>query len=172
MGGPEIDAFQQHAQLLRIDLTPCLLARSWPGETMFLQTLLPQTESVAVPIHRFQDPSFAIAEQEQRRLEDVGLHHLLDEDDQPVDLFPHVRRPGADEHSRLFDLQPDHGRRSNTESTFPRWAASTPGHSRKRYRRSTMSSIAECRCSGGSSACPTSTSAEPLALGLFSVDAQ
>jgi hypothetical protein len=35
-----------------------------------------------------------------------------------------------------------------------------------------MSSIAECRSSGRTSACPTSTNAEPVALAFFNVDAQ
>lgn len=35
---------------------------SRPGETIALQALLPQTESVAVPVHRFQESAFVIVE--------------------------------------------------------------------------------------------------------------
>ena len=90
MGRPEINALQQHVQLLRVDLRARLFARSRLGKTVLLQALLPQTESRAVPVQRLQDPSLLVAEQEQRRLEYVGFHPLLDDECQAIDLFPHV----------------------------------------------------------------------------------
>jgi hypothetical protein len=45
MRRPEINALQQHLQLLRVDLTARLFARSRPGKAVLLQALLPLCEA-------------------------------------------------------------------------------------------------------------------------------
>ena len=61
---PEIHAIQKHAQLIDRDFS-CRFFVSRPGEVIALQALLPQTESVAVSVHRFQESALVIAEQVQ-----------------------------------------------------------------------------------------------------------
>jgi hypothetical protein len=64
MGMPKINAIKQHPQFPRRDL-PGLLFSVRPGKPVFLQPLEPQAESIAVPVHAFDQAPVPVAEQEQ-----------------------------------------------------------------------------------------------------------
>jgi hypothetical protein len=51
------------------------------------ENLRARRNSCSVPVQRLQDPSLPVTEKEPRRLEDVGLHDLLDDQRQAFDLL-------------------------------------------------------------------------------------
>nr|WP_041400995.1 hypothetical protein [Salinispira pacifica] len=49
---PEIDPFKKHFQFFIADGAGSLIIL-WPGELVFLKTLLPEAKSIAIPIECF-----------------------------------------------------------------------------------------------------------------------
>lgn len=85
MGMPEVDAGEQHVQLLRCDF-PHLLFRIRPGEAMFFKAFLDQAKPGGIPKERFQYAPLAIAEEEHRAVfKQVLLQFLFHQDRKAVD---------------------------------------------------------------------------------------
>jgi hypothetical protein len=62
-----------------------------PSEILFLQSFVPQTESVSVPIQNLDDISSAVAEYKQMPGKRIKLHIFLNDNGQAVYGFAHIR---------------------------------------------------------------------------------
>jgi hypothetical protein len=95
MGMPKINAIQEHLEFPRRDL-PGLFFGVRPREPVFLQPLEPQAESIAVPVHAFDQAPVPVAEQEQGAGHGRPVHLPLNNFGQTIHLLAHVRYPWAD----------------------------------------------------------------------------
>ncbi len=86
----EINAGKKHGQLLPCNL-PCLRFRLRPRKLIFFKTLLPQAETVALPIQRFYQRPVPIAEYKDITRQRFLFHLFNNIDGKGVDLFSHVR---------------------------------------------------------------------------------
>ena len=83
---PKIDPIEQHSQLFHGYLAR-LSFRVRPGEPVALKALLPQAETVAVPVQRLQEPPLVIGEQIQVARKRLLLHVGLRNHRKAVDLL-------------------------------------------------------------------------------------
>jgi len=65
--------------------------RHRPAEMFLLQSLLPKTKSITVPIKNLNHRSPTIAENKQLAAQWIQRELLGNQDGQPIDGFPHVR---------------------------------------------------------------------------------
>jgi hypothetical protein len=131
MGMPKINAIKQHPQFPRRDL-PGLLFSVRPGKPVFLQPLEPQAESIAVPVHAFDQAPVPVAEQEQGSGHGRPVHLLLNNFRQTVHLFAHVCDPRADIDFQTGEIQ----HHTKAASTSRRRAEENPAGTKMRNRRS------------------------------------
>ena len=86
----QIKAFNQPAKFSQIAALGELVVIMWPNKFFVLQTLLPKTKSVALPVQRFDLVVVSVGEDVQRAGKGVQSEFLLDQDAQTVDCFSEV----------------------------------------------------------------------------------
>jgi hypothetical protein len=131
MNGGDVQPLEEEAQLPGSNLHD-FLGTLRPGETMFLQTLLPKAKAVAVPVQDLEQGASAVAEYEQMPGEGIQIECAFDEHGKSVDSLTHVRAakgkkdPGLSRHV--------HHKRLNTRSTTSRDEGANPGRTSIRQR--------------------------------------
>ena len=86
----QIQAFNQPAKFAQAAGFCELVFFTWPDKFVVLQTLLPKTKSVAVPVQRFDLVVVSVGEDVQRAGKGVQAEFLLDQNAQAVDGFSEV----------------------------------------------------------------------------------
>jgi hypothetical protein len=104
-GGIQIDAFQEHGQ---ISGTECMasVARLRAGgqlEDPLLQSLVPQSQTIAIPVEDLEPFSGAIAENEQMTTEGIELQMLDNQSTQTIETATAIDGLSTEENA--------HGRR-------------------------------------------------------------
>src|SRR5690606_19719181 len=128
-----VETVQQPVQLLARERhhRPRLAAR--PVETVPLQALLPQAETVPLPVQDPHPVPRPVAEHEQLLAERIELQRLLDQRSESVDALPEVHRLPAQIYRRQLARRPHHSpfaapstAASADASTAPENPISTP----------------------------------------------
>ena len=89
MGIPEINAIQDHPELVDCDLLRRFFSLR-PRVAVALQFFLPESEACSIPVQRLQDLACLVAEQKQASRKWILGHLPLSHRCQTVDLFPQV----------------------------------------------------------------------------------
>jgi hypothetical protein len=103
MGMEEIDAIKQHRYFIGSKLSGLLIGLG-PGEPISLEPLLPQAESVSIPVECLQELSASTAKQEDAPGKRIHLHHDLRHAGQAVGRLAHIRRPWLYEYPRRLEI--------------------------------------------------------------------
>jgi hypothetical protein len=87
----EIDTVEQHRQLGRLHFDArAVIDGFWKHERPEFQPLVPDRQSVPVPVQNFQPVAATIAEHEQMSRQRIVLEKLFDQMFQSVETFTHV----------------------------------------------------------------------------------
>ena len=89
----------------------------WPGETVLFQSLLPEAESVAIPVENLDNGTPSVAEGEQMAGEHIVTEAVGDHQGKTVDSLAHV---GGTKHQPYPGLsaQEVHASRPSTRRIF------------------------------------------------------
>ena len=100
MGMPvlQVEAIEQPIQLLSAQANHALCRRSWPMEAIFFQALLPQAETIALPIEDLDLVLTPVGEHEQPLGKRVLLQRLLDQYRQAIYPLAEIDRIAAHQH--------------------------------------------------------------------------
>src|SRR5690554_230197 len=90
--GAEVIAIQKPVQLLARERDGVALQAVRPLEALPLQALVPDHEAITLPEQQLHLVTLAVAEHEDRLLEGIELHGLLNQQGQSIDLLAHVDR--------------------------------------------------------------------------------
>jgi hypothetical protein len=98
----QFDPREQQRQIGRVHFDMCgTWQREWPLEGPALQSLHPNGQAVAIPIHQLESISSAIEKQKQIAQADVALELGLDDGVQAIEALAHVDVLGIEVDSRL-----------------------------------------------------------------------
>jgi hypothetical protein len=108
---PQVKAIEQPVQLLAVQ-THRGRRTARPMEAVALQALLPQHETIALPIQDLHPVTPPVGEREQLLGQRIKQQRFLHAGREPVDLQPKVHRLDAQVHRRQSIRRPHHGRRA------------------------------------------------------------
>src|SRR5690554_4338728 len=141
----EVIAIQEPVQLLAREGDGVALQAVGPLEALPLQALVPDHEAVTLPEQQLHLVALAVAEHEDRLLEGVELHGLLNQQGQSIDLLAHVDRLATQVDAQP-GIRPDHRATSTATKRSGRWrgGTGTPCTSRRCSHASSDASSSPC----------------------------
>lgn len=98
LDGAQIDAREDRLQLAgRYDDVLAIAGSQWPLETTSLQSLHPNRQAIAVPVHDLDSVAAQVEEDEQTAFAHVASQVALDDPKEPIKTFSHIDGAGVQE---------------------------------------------------------------------------